>query len=193
MEKKQKQPRKNGRPSKYYTHIVPYMDKIRMWRQEGRPEEDIARTLKVAPSSWFLYKQKHEEFSEALKDEMDTIQAKTEKSLINTAWGWREPQVKETWERAPGMGDKMILVKKEVLPDKIIPPNVHAQKFILTNIAGHKWQDRRINETSITSNTEELKAIAEALDSIGKKGIDLTQFNEDPSMEFEDDDDNGVE
>ena len=165
-----------GRPSKYDTNIKPYLDTIRMLRQEGQTEEAIAKRFNVVSSTWYTYKLKFPEFAEALKEEMDFVQAKTEKSLYNTAWGWREPQVKETYERNSRTGE-MILTKKEILPDKVIVGNVLAQKLILTNIASGKWQDRRVNETTVTSNVEELKAIAETLNSLGQKGIDKSQFD----------------
>ncbi len=166
-----------GRSSKYETNILPYLDVIRMLRQEGMTEEALAKRFKVALSTWHVYRLKHPEFQEALREELDFIQAKTERSMYNVAWGWREPQVKEIWERDPRTG-KMTLTKKEILPDKVVVGNVHAQKMILTNIAGDKWQDRRVNDTNVTASVDQLKAIAETLESIGAKGIDTSQFDQ---------------
>lgn len=72
----------------------------------------------------------------------------------------------------------MILVKKEILPDKVIVGNVIAQKFILTNRGKGDWVDRNITDTTVSGNVEQLEIIAETLKLIGSKGIDQSQFED---------------
>ena len=64
----EKKEQKRGRKSKYDTHVKPYLDRIPKWRRNGMTEAQIAKKLGIAMSSFSLYKLKHPEFSEVLKN-----------------------------------------------------------------------------------------------------------------------------
>lgn len=166
-----------GRKTKYFTHIEPNLETIRLLRQKGDTEENIAKRFGVAVSTWNEYKLKYPEFKAVTRECAEYVYLKTQESLYNTAWGWTVPQLKETWELDARTG-KMILVKKEILPDKVIVGNVIAQKFILTNRGKGDWVDRNITDTTVSGNVEQLEIIAETLKLIGSKGIDQSQFED---------------
>lgn len=167
--------KKVGRKSKYHTNIEPYLDKIRMWRRENVNEEDIARTLKVNPSTWYTYKHKFPEFKEALQEEFDLILAKTEKSIYEKAHGYVQPQFKEIWVREQVGFDKetmkpiydLVLKKREVLPDKIVLGDTNAAKFILTNMKPDRWADRK-EFVDVSSFDKSVNLVNEIVKNVNK-------------------------
>lgn len=163
MSKKVNRPyKKIGRKSKYFTNIEPNLETIRMLRRDGEIEADLAKRFGIAYSTWNEYKLKHPEFKAAIAEEMDFVVAKTEKSLYNSAWGERIPQVKRTYELNRRTGEKE-LVKEEVLPDKIIAPNVTAQKFILMNMARLKWKERVENTIEFDEHEHNKETLLEKI------------------------------
>ena len=67
-------------------------------------------------------------------------------SSINVFAQEEEKEVKEIYELQYDPIKKkkcMVLVKKEILPDKIILGNVNAQKFLLVNLSPDKWSDKK--------------------------------------------------
>ena len=56
-----------GRKSKYDTDIKPYLQQIKEWKKNGATEQQIAKQLGVAMSTFCALKNKYPEFSEALR------------------------------------------------------------------------------------------------------------------------------
>ena len=56
-----------ARKSKYETHVLPYLDKIREWRKTGGTVEQICEVLNISVSSWFEYLKIYPEFMDANK------------------------------------------------------------------------------------------------------------------------------
>ena len=128
-----------GRPTKYFTHILPYIDKIKMWKRDGYTEKAIAESLGVSyTSAWLNYKKKYDEFKEALKEETEFTLAKAEHSLFDLAFGHTEKNFKEVWIMNPRT-QELELKRREVLPDKIVAPHFPALKLVLYNCAPGKW------------------------------------------------------
>lgn len=168
-----------GRKSKYHTHIEPHLEVIRKLRRDGQTEEQIAGQFKVAYSTWRTYKSLFPAFAAALQEEGQYVLAKTEKSLYNTAWGYTQKQVKEIYELQYDPISKqkcMVLVKKEIMPDKIILGNVNAQKFLLTNLAPDKWVDKRdynVNTESVVDKAiDNFKLVSDELAKNSKDNKD---------------------
>ncbi len=128
---------KVGRKTKYDTHVVPYLKRIPSWRKQGMTEEQVAKRLGVAYSTLSLYKNKHSEFSEALKKGREELIEELEDSLYRKAMGY-EYEEQETWiEEVDGVQKKRIKrVKKQSLPD------TGALAFALKNLSPNKWRDR---------------------------------------------------
>jgi len=166
---KVKTKQKAGRKSKYHTHIEPNLEVIKKLRRDGQTEEQLAKRFKVGYSSWRSYKHLFSTFAAALQEDGEYMLAKTEKSLYNTAWGYTQKQVKEIYELQYDPIKKkkcMVLVKKEILPDKIILGNVNAQKFLLVNLSPDKWSDKKeyIDTTGYDKSVQLVKDIVNAID-----------------------------
>lgn len=50
-----------GRKCKYYKQVQPFLDQIDKWLNNGATEEQVAKALRVAYSSWSTYKNKFPE------------------------------------------------------------------------------------------------------------------------------------
>ena len=56
-----------GRPSKYNTHIKPYLKEIAEWKRNGATDEQICKSLGVSMSVFYDAKVKYSEFSEIFR------------------------------------------------------------------------------------------------------------------------------
>lgn len=83
-----KKKRKGGRPSKYETHVLPRMIEIEGWARDGLIDEQIAKNLGVAYSTFMTYKKKYSELSEALKRGKEVVDREVENALLRNALGY---------------------------------------------------------------------------------------------------------
>lgn len=58
---------KRGRKSKYFENVQPHLDKIREYKMSGATDEQICAVFDISKSSFYEYKQKYPEFSDAIK------------------------------------------------------------------------------------------------------------------------------
>lgn len=56
-----------GRKSKYHENVQPYLEKIRDYKLSGATDEQICAVFDISQSSFYEYKKKYPEFSEAIK------------------------------------------------------------------------------------------------------------------------------
>jgi transcriptional regulator with XRE-family HTH domain len=136
----EKKEQKRGRKSKYDTHVKPYLNRIPKWRRNGMTEAQIAKKLGIAMSSFSLYKLKHSEFSEALKNSKEELIENLEDSLFRRAMGYSYEETKI--EKESDGRAKITKTTKE------LPPDVGALIFALKNLVPGKWKndDRYIVE-----------------------------------------------
>lgn len=71
-----------GRPTKFNETLT---QKILDYAEQGLTDEQIAETLGINPCSIYLWKNKHPEFSKALKDAKDAADGLVETSLFQNA------------------------------------------------------------------------------------------------------------
>jgi len=129
----EKKEQKRGRKSKYDTHVKPYLDRIPKWRRNGMTEAQIAKKLGIAMSSFSLYKLKHSEFSETLKNSKEELIENLEDSLFRRAMGYSYEETKI--EKESDGRAKITKTTKE------LPPDVGALIFALKNLAPGKWKN----------------------------------------------------
>jgi hypothetical protein len=120
----------------------------------------------------------------ALKSGKECLIEDLEDTLYQKALGKCTIKKVKTIESLDPRTGEMKIVRQETQEDTVAPDS-GALIFALKNLASERWQDRRIVDNNI-SNVEQLKAIAETLNTIGAKGIDTSQFEE--QEEVEDDD-----
>ena len=100
------------------------------WARDGLTDEQIAKNMGIATSTFYEWKKKEKEFSETLKKGKEVVDFEVENALLKRALGYEYEE--ETYEN--GVLTKK--VKKQVAPDTT------AQIFWLKNRQVKKWRDK---------------------------------------------------
>lgn len=109
-----------ARPSKYDSHIKPYLKEIKEALERGVEENQIAKQLGVSVSSWCDYKNKFSEFAEVFKKkDVSKILEKLDGALMKIATGY-EYQEKKQYIRKDADGESATYTE---ITTKHQPPN----------------------------------------------------------------------
>lgn len=156
------------RKSKYHTHVEPKLLLIEAWARDGMIEEDIAKKLGVAYSTFRKYRDEQEALSAALKRGKEVADVEVENALFKRAVGYQYDEVtKELMTVITDDGPKKeLVVTKRVT--KEVQPDVTAQIFWLKNRRPDKWRDKQeighsgsvdVNNPMKGLTTEELRKL----------------------------------
>ncbi|WP_440896255.1 transposase [Amphibacillus sp. Q70] len=127
---------KGGRKSKYHTHVEPRLIEVEGWARDGLIDEQIAKNLNVAVSTFHSYKNKFPELTESLKKNKDIADREVENALLKRALGYQFTET--TFEG--GVETKRVV--------KQVQPDTTAQIFWLKNRKPDKWRDKQDIEHS---------------------------------------------
>lgn len=141
-----KKKRKGGRPSKYETHVLPRMVEIEGWARDGLIDEQIAKNLGVALSTFMTYKKKYPELSDALKRNKEVADREVENALFKRAVGYKYEEITRELKKDPDTDELSLVVTKVVT--KEVVPDVTAQIFWLKNRKPKEWRDKQEVEHS---------------------------------------------
>lgn len=141
-----KKKRKGGRPSKYETHVLPRMIEIEGWARDGLIDEQIAKNLGVALSTFMTYKKKYPELSDALKRNKEVADREVENALFKRAVGYKYEEITRELKKDPDTDELSLVVTKVVT--KEVVPDVTAQIFWLKNRKPKEWRDKQEVEHS---------------------------------------------
>ena len=135
--------------TKYENIVAPNLSLIERWKRNGASEEEIAKRLGIAYSTFNLYKCQKSELSEALKKGAEIIDTEVENALLKRALGY---DYDETTQERNENGELIVtkVVTKQVAPDTT------AQIFWLKNRCPDRWRDKTQVETSISNENKEL-------------------------------------
>lgn len=145
-----------GRKSKYQTHVEPKLLLIEAWARDGMVQEDIAKKLGVAMSSFSDYKNKFPELSEALKRGQEVVDVEVENALFKRAVGYRYDEV--TKEAARELDEetgeyKTVMVETKRVT-KEVQPDVTAQIFWLKNRRPELWRDKKEVDADVSGTMQ---------------------------------------
>ena len=144
--------KKVGRPTKFDNLN---MEQVQQLVAKGFTDLEMANFFDVAESTWYLWKNEHPEFSEALKDWKDTADEQVIRSLFERAIGYEHTDTKFASHEGK------ISDTKEY--KKHYPPETAAAKFWLMNRQPDKWRDKQEVEHSVSSDLDKaLKRLSEA-------------------------------
>lgn len=135
-----------GRKSKYERNVKPRLLEIAAWCRDGLTDKQIAANLGISQDSFYVYKNKHNEFAETLKETKEIADIKVENSLNKNANGY-------DYEEQTVVMKKEVIYKdgkrvKEVTYPEIITLTKHreaetrAQMFWLQNRKPEKWRNQ---------------------------------------------------
>ena len=109
-----------ARPSKYESHIKPYLKEIKEALERGVEENAIAKQLGVSVSSWCEYKNKFSEFAEVFKKkDVSGILAQLDGALMKIATGYEYTEKKQ-YIKSDSDGEKVTYTE---IATKHQPPN----------------------------------------------------------------------
>ena len=108
--------------------------RLQGWARDGLSDEQIATNMGITDSTFYEWKKKYSEMSEALKEGKDAVDRQVENALLKSALGYKSDEVTE--ERR----DDELVVTKVV--HKEVQPNTTAQIFWLKNRKRLEWRDR---------------------------------------------------
>lgn len=123
------------------------------WARDGLTDEQIAKNIGIATSTFYEWKKKQIEFSEALKKGKEVIDFEVENALLKRALGYTITIEEEKLDK---YGDVHTLKK-----DVHIPGDATAQIFWLKNRKPNNWKDR-------VETDEDKEAVANASQVIAK-------------------------
>lgn len=100
------------------------------WARDGLSDEQISHNIGIVPSTYYEWKKKHNEISEALKKGKEVVDFLVENALLKNALGFKYE------ENVVTRDGEIINV------EKFQAPNTVAQIFWLKNRKPDKWRDR---------------------------------------------------
>lgn len=131
--------------SKWDTNVKDKLILVEGWARNGLSEEQIAKNLGVAYSTFRDYKRKHPALSAVLEKGREVVDFEVEGALIKRALGFTYEEVIEELREDPNTGTAGLVPVKKVI--KTVPPDVSAAKFWLNNRKPDEWKyDSNKNE-----------------------------------------------
>ena len=124
--------------TKYETIVEPNLILIERWKRNGASEEEIAKKLGIAYSTFNVYKAEKSELSEVLKKGQEIVDTEVENALLKRALGYDFEET--TQELKEG---KMVVTK---VVRKHVSGDIGAQAFWLKNRASDRWRDKPIQD-----------------------------------------------
>lgn len=104
------------------------------WARDGLTDEQIAKNIGIATSTFYEWKKKELEFSEALKKGKEVIDFEVENALLKKALGYTITLNKQ---KVTKDGDVV-----DIMEEVHVPPDTTAQIFWLKNRQVKKWRDK---------------------------------------------------
>lgn len=144
--------------SKYETDVKPRLVEIEAWKRDGLTDEQIFKNLGISKDTFYKYKDKYTDFSDALKKGKEVADIEVENALFKRAIGYKYKEVIKEVKEIDGKKSTYI---KEVV--KEMPGDVAAQIFWLKNRKSNNWKDKRENENDDTKLIEVLDKLEEKL------------------------------
>lgn len=122
--------------SKYETHVLPYLDQIKLWMAKGATAREVISKLGISENRFYEYKKKYPQFAQALEAPQGYADDQVEAALFRRATGYDYEEVTRWQTIGPG-GQPIWLERRS---QKHLPPDPGAAQFWLTNRRRAEWQ-----------------------------------------------------
>ncbi|GIP57900.1 transposase [Paenibacillus woosongensis] len=131
--------------NKFHTHVEPKLLLIEAWARDGLIDEDIAKKLGVAYSTFRTYRDKFPALSAALKKGKEMADIEVENALFKRAVGYQYDEVtrEAVKDIDPETGDVITKMVETKRVTKEVQPDVTAQIFWLKNRRPEVWRDKQ--------------------------------------------------
>ena len=131
--------------SKWESHVKDKLVLIEGWARDGLTDEQVAKNLGIAYSTFREYKNKYSALSTSLKKGKEVADYEVENALFNRAIGYYYDEVK----KGP---------TGTITTTKHVPGDVGAMAFWLKNRRPDKWRDR-IKEDNTQDNEIKIEIV----------------------------------
>lgn len=136
---------------KYETHVLPNLENITMWAQEGATIKTIAKLLRIDYSTFRRYLSEGEKgsakyqalytsFAEAAAIADDDVEC----ALHKRATGYDYSEDTMEWKKDPETGEMKLILTKRVT--RHVPPDPTSAMFWLTNRRPKKWNYKPVDQ-----------------------------------------------
>ena len=154
---------------KYKTYVEPRFEEIKAWVRDGLIEEDIAKRLGIAYSTFREYKKKHSALSALLIRTKEIFDNQVVDALHkNTLGGIIEltvpMKIKKTFFNSLGKKEREEEEIVYVKTQEYIKPDTMAQIYWLNNRQKEKWKSHPIEETREKESESKLNELITSLD-----------------------------
>lgn len=127
------------------------------WARDGLTDEQIAKNMQISTSTYYDYRKKYVEISEALKKGKEIIDYEVEDSLLKKCFGYnakvkKNVKVKRVEYNDDGYKSNEYEEIIEVYDEVHVPADTTAQIFWLKNRKPEKWREK---QESINNNDDE--------------------------------------
>ena len=154
-----------ARQSKYESHVKPKMFLIEHWVKDGLTDEQIAKRLRVAYSTFREYIKKHKELDEVIKRSKEIIDYEVEESLYKKCVGHYAKEQKAFKCKEVYYDDNNNRCERETVQvvdvDTFIPPDTMAMAIWLNNRKPGSWRRNANKEKLDEERFQHDKGIAE--------------------------------
>lgn len=147
-----------GRKGKYFSDVQPYLEDISKWADEGLTEILIAKNLGISTATFYDYKNKHPEFSEAIKKGRAPLISRVRGALVKRAEGFNYEERKTYHKKDEVTGNNTSYVE---ITQKYCAPDVAAINLFLKNYDKDNWANDPQNLELKRMELELRKKIAE--------------------------------
>ena len=140
--------------------------RLQGWARDGLSDEQIAANMGITDSTFYEWKKKYSEISEALKEGKDAVDRQVENALLKSALGYKYDEVTRE------LRDDELVVTKVV--HKEVQPNTTAQIFWLKNRKRAEWRDRVENAlTGADGGAVKVETLTDAVVDARIKELDI--------------------
>lgn len=120
------------------------------WARDGLTDEQIAKNMQISTSTYYDYKNKHDEISEALKKGKEIVDYEVESSLLKKCFGYnakvkKNMKIKRVEYNDDGYKSNEYEEIIEVYDEVHVPADTTAQIFWLKNRRPEKWREKQEN------------------------------------------------
>ena len=131
---------------KYEEYVQPRLLEIAAWCRDGATDQEIWEALGISKDTFYTYKNKYSDFSDALKENKAIADIKVENALNKNANGYdyKEEVVvmkKEIFYNEQGKKQKEVVYPVTVVVTKHKEAETKAQQFWLQNRKPDKWRN----------------------------------------------------
>ena len=165
----------NNKTTRRYREVVePRLDEIKAWARDGVPEEEMAKRLGIAYSTFRSYKDMNLAFSAALKKSKERYDNQVVEALHkNTLGGIVEltipMKIKKTFFNDFGKKEREEEEIVYVKTQEYIKPDTMAQMYWLNNRQALMWKQKPVDNSDEGNEAEALKQLCDAIREVSNK------------------------